>query len=65
MNIKQALELNFFDQKLLGAMMFPNNKQPGQYLYKKIRQKEGKRFSYKDNQKVISILKEIIAESEK
>lgn len=65
MNIKQALELNFFDQKLLGKLMFPNNKHPGVYLYKKIRQKEGKRFSFKDHQKVISILKEIIAESEK
>jgi len=65
MNIKQALENNFFDQKQLGAMLYPNNKQPGQHLYKKIRGKEGKRMSFKDYERVLAILKEIIENSSK
>lgn len=65
MNIKQALENNFFDQKQLGAMLYPNNKQPGQHLYKKIRCKEGKRMSFKDYERVLAILQNIITESVK
>ncbi len=44
----------------IAKLMYPNNKLPGQYLHKKLHNKEGQSFNSNDRNKVKTILNDFI-----
>lgn len=63
-NIKTLLESGLINLSALGRLMFPNSKQPGQYLYKKLNNRERQSFTPEDRKKVEIILKKYLTDND-
>lgn len=65
MNIDKIINSPLINRNALARLMYPgmNSKTgPGQYLYKKLHNKEGQSFGYADKEKIKEIFKDLFAD---
>lgn len=60
--IQQLLQSGIINLSGIAREMYPTNKKPGQYLYKKLHNKERQSFNSDDRKKVEIILQKYLQE---